>query len=176
MGRKYRRALFEGTLRQDLKYFDEEQNTVGALSSRLESYPESISDLMGVNITLLTGGFFSVISCSILGIAISWKLGLVGVSACVPFIVLAGILGHKVELAMDKKMTERLLRSASIASEAVLAVRTVSSLALERRVLERYTDELDRANREALGPLLVAMIWNALTQGAEYFVLALGFW
>lgn len=57
-----------------------------------------------------------------------------------------------------------------------MGIRTVSSLAIERRVLDRYTGELDTAIRQSTPSLFHTMIWFALTQAIEYFILALGFW
>jgi ATP-binding cassette, subfamily B (MDR/TAP), member 1 len=73
-------------------------------------------------------------------------------------------------------MGARLSASASVASETIMAIRTVSSLAIESAVLRKYVDELDRAIFQASGPMFHMMAWFTLTQSIEYFVLALGFW
>ncbi|KAK1973662.1 LOW QUALITY PROTEIN: P-loop containing nucleoside triphosphate hydrolase protein [Colletotrichum cereale] len=127
---KYRRNLLDALLKQDMQFFDRPENTIGALNSRIDS-------LMSVNVVLVIITLITIAACSTLSIVTSWKLGLVG--------VFAGL----------KKFPE----SAAIASESILAIRTVSSLAIEQRVLER----LDQAIHH-------------FTQSIEYFVLALGFW
>ena len=173
---RFRNSIFNCLLRQDLRYFDRSENTIGALNSRLSSYPESIMELMGFTIALIIIAGINVLASSTLSIVISWKLGLVGVFAGMPPIVLAGWVRILIETKMNDDVDKRFSRSASIASETVTAIRTVSSLAIEKTVLRRYGAELDAAVRESGAPLSRMMVWFAITQSVEYFVLALGFW
>ena len=57
-----------------------------------------------------------------------------------------------------------------------MAIRTVSSLAIESKVLRKYDHELGLAISQTSGPMFHMMTWFSLTQSVEYFVLALGFW
>ncbi|KAE8392149.1 P-loop containing nucleoside triphosphate hydrolase protein [Aspergillus alliaceus] len=172
----FRRDLFDSILKQDLRFFDRSENTVGALTSRLDAHPQSILELMGFNIALVVLSGINVLASSILALAISWKLGVMGVFVGLPPMLLAGYARIRLETKMDTDMGKRFSQSASLASEAVLAIRTVSSLAMEERILKKYTDELDHAIRTSTGPLFTMMIWFSLTQSIEYFILGLGFW
>ncbi|KAL5336638.1 P-loop containing nucleoside triphosphate hydrolase protein [Aspergillus crustosus] len=176
LSRKMRREILSSFLRQDLQFFDRPENTVGALISRLDSYPQAILELMGFTVAIILMSAINIVASSILSIAISWKLGLVGVLVGLPPIMIGGYARVRLETKMDEEMGERLAVSASVASETVLAIRTVSSLAIEGRVLKRYTDELDTAIKQGSGPMFHMMTWFSLTQSVEYFVLALGFW
>ncbi|KAF7555940.1 hypothetical protein G7Z17_g1838 [Cylindrodendrum hubeiense] len=171
-----RRNMLESLLQQDLRFFDRPENTVGALISRLESHPQAILELMGINISFILVSAISVLACSILSLIISWKVGVVGVLVGVPPLLLAGWARIRLETKMDGYMNEAFSQSASIASENILALRTVLSLAIEDRVVKRYTDELDNAIRHCTPFLFHMMIWFSLTQCMEHFVLALGFW
>jgi ATP-binding cassette subfamily B (MDR/TAP) protein 1 len=166
----------ESFLRQDLRFFDRPENTVGALISRLDSYPQAILELMGFTVGIILMSVINVVASSILAIAVSWKLGLVGVFAGLPPMMLGGYARVRLESKMDEQMGQRLSASASVASETVMAIRTVSSLAIESTVLRKYVDELDLAISQMSGPMFHMMIWFSLTQSVEYFVLALGFW
>lgn len=171
-----RRDILEGFLRQDLRFFDRPENTVGALISRLDSYPQAILELMGFTVAIILMSAINVVASSVLAIAVSWKLGLVGVFVGLPFTMLGGYARVKLETKMDEETSRRLSASASVASETVMAIRTVSSLAIESTVLKKYDDELEVAISQASGPMFHMMAWFSLTQSVEYFVLALGFW
>ncbi|KAI1073610.1 P-loop containing nucleoside triphosphate hydrolase protein [Whalleya microplaca] len=173
---KTRRETLDSILRQDLRFFDRPENTVGALTSRIDSYPQAILELMGFNIALVIMCAINIIASSILSIVVSWKLGLVGVLVGLPPIVLAGYARIRLDTKMDNDMGKRFSTSASIASETVMAIRTVSSLAIENRVLQRYTSELDQAIHKTSRSMFHMMVWFSLTQAIEYFILALGFW
>ncbi|KAK6224273.1 ATP-binding cassette sub-family B member 5 [Colletotrichum tabaci] len=176
LGQKLRKDLLSGILRQDLRFFDRPENTVGSLTSRIESNTQAVTELMGFNVALVTMSLVNVVASSILGIAVSWKLGLVGVFAGIPPMLLAGYARIRIETKMDAEIDRKFSASASVASETVNAIRTVSSLAIERSMLQRYTGELDAAISGSLLPLCNMMVWFALTQAIEYFILALGFW
>ncbi|RMJ20281.1 hypothetical protein CDV36_000007 [Fusarium kuroshium] len=176
MGQKVRRDLLSQMLKQDLRFFDRPENAVGALISRIDSHAQAIFELMGFNISLVLNNIVNIFSCSILSIAISWKLGLVGVFAGLPPMLLAGWVRIRLETKMDADIDERFSISASIASETITAIRTVSSLAIEKTVLQRYTNELDAAISGSIIPFCNMMVWFSLTQSIECFILALGFW
>ncbi|OQE35202.1 hypothetical protein PENCOP_c014G03041 [Penicillium coprophilum] len=173
---KYRKQIVNDTMKQDLQFFDRTENTTGALTSRADSYPQAVFELMGFNIALILVATTGVLSCSILSIVYAWKLGLVIVLAGLPPMLLSGYARIRMEAAMDHKISKLFSQSASIASEAVNAIRTVSSLAIETSVLERYTQELDRAIATSTKPVLFIMLPFAFTQTVEYSFLALGFW
>jgi ATP-binding cassette subfamily B (MDR/TAP) protein 1 len=131
---------------------------------------------MGFTIAIVLMALVSVFVCAIMSIAFSWKLGLVGVCAGFPPMILSGYARIRLETRMDAEIDSRFSNSASIASETVTAIRTVSSLAIEDDVLRRYTDELDHAIHGSKASLFTIMIWFSLTQSIEYCILALGFW
>ncbi|EQB43263.1 ABC transporter [Colletotrichum gloeosporioides Cg-14] len=173
---KMRKELVDNMLKQDLQFFDRPENTTGALTSRTDSYPQAVFELMGFNIALILVSVVSVLACSILALAYGWRLGVVIVFAGLPPMLFAGYVRIRIESAMDTKISKRFSSSASIAFEAITAIRTVSSLSIEKSVLERYTTELDHANNFARRPIMLIMLPFAFTQSVEYAFMALGFW
>lgn len=176
MSHKFRRQGFEDMLRQDLQFFDRPENNVGALTGKLDANPQSILELMGHNIGLVIICVVNVLACSILSIVHSWKLGLVVVLAGLPPLLTAGWLKIRTDVKLDTEVSKRNATSASIASEAILAIRTISSLAVEEHVLDRYLDQLTHAVNDSTKPLTIMMVWFALTQCMEFWFLSLGFW
>lgn len=163
-------------LKQDLQFFDRPENTTGALTSRADSYPQAVFELMGFNIALILIATVGVLSCCILALAYGWRLGVVIIFAGLPPMFASGYARIRMESSLDDKISKRFSASASIASEAVTSIRTVSSLAIERTVLDRYTHELDQAIVSSTTPVLLVMLPFAFTQTVEYCFQALGFW
>ncbi|GKT51747.1 leptomycin B resistance protein pmd1 [Colletotrichum spaethianum] len=176
LSQNVRKGLLSGILKQDLRFFDRPENAVGALNSRIDSQAQAILELMGFNVALAFLSFINVIASSILSLAYSWKLGLVGVFAGMPPLLLSGYARIRIETSMDSNIDKMFSASASLASETVNAIRTVSSLAIEKGILKRYTNELDTAISSSTVPLFNMMVWFSLTQSIEFFILALGFW
>ncbi|KID64334.1 ATP-binding cassette multidrug transport protein ATRC, partial [Metarhizium hybridum] len=176
LSHRFRRQTFNDMLRQDLQFFDRTENNTGALTSRVDSNPQAILELMGFNVGLILIAVLNVLACSILGIAYSWKLGLVVVLAGLPPFVGSGWFKIRFDAKLDRAISKRNYNSAAIASEAVTAIRTVSSLAIEESVLDKYLTELEHAVSGSVKPLFSMMVWFALTQSIEYWFMALGFW
>ncbi|KAJ3962155.1 hypothetical protein N0V92_001077 [Colletotrichum tropicale] len=167
---KYRKDLLNGLLKQDMVFFDRPENTIGSLTGRIDTVAQAMLELMSVNVVLIVITIITIIAFT------SWKLGLVGVFAGLIPLSLGGYARIRLEMRMDQSNQKRFSESAAIASESILAIRTVSSLAIEGRVLDRYTEGLDQAIRQSILPLFHMMLWFSFTQSVEYFILALGFW
>lgn len=176
LAHKYRKQSLNDSLKQDIQFFDREENSAGALSSRLDGYTHSIIELTSFKIGLIMISLISLISCAALGFAYSWKIGVVVVLAGLPPLVIAGLAKIKVEAAQDRKSSDRYSTSASLASESILSLRTVSSLAIEESVLRRYMADLDAAVASTKLPLCWVMASFGFMQAVEFWFLALGFW
>jgi ATP-binding cassette subfamily B (MDR/TAP) protein 1 len=131
---------------------------------------------MGFTVALILVAVIGVVSCSAMALAYGWKLAVVIIFAGLPPMLLSGYARIRMEAAMDHKISKRFSTSASIASEAINAIRTVSSLAIENSVLQRYTTELEHAIADSNKPILLIMLPFAFTQSVEYAFQALGFW
>jgi ATP-binding cassette subfamily B (MDR/TAP) protein 1 len=95
---KYRAKYLSNLLNQDLSFFETKGNESGALAALLSSDGEDLEMFFAMSIGLVLTFFVDIISCSILAIALKWKLGLVGVLGCLPVLFLAG----HIWLRMDK--------------------------------------------------------------------------
>jgi len=176
MTHRYRRELFDSVLKQDMQFFDRSENTASALTSRLSSNPQSITELMGFNIALIVVSMVNLLASCSLAIGYSWRLGLVTVLAGLPPLVVSGIIRMRLDLKMQNDNSKRYASSAALAGEAVTAIRTVSSLALEETILARFEGRLRDVVRKTIFQVLHIMVWFALTQTIEFLFLALGFW
>ncbi|KAF2019493.1 multidrug/pheromone exporter [Aaosphaeria arxii CBS 175.79] len=173
---RVRSDMMRSFLRQDQRFFDRPENTVGAMAARLDSNPHAILELMGINISFSIISIISVVACCIISLVVAWKVGLLGIFVGLPPLLLSGWLRIKLEMRLNTIINKSFSQSASLASEAILAIRTVSSLAIEVNVLQRYTKELDAAIHNCTPQLFHVMIWFSFTQAVEQFVLGLGFW
>lgn len=174
--RFYRAEIFKNTIRQDMTFFDNPVNGTGALVSRLSTEPTSLQELVSINFALILVTVVNVISSSILAIAYGWKLGLVLVFSVLPVLVGSGYVRIRMEFKSDEQMAERFATSSGTASEAVLGIRTISSLALERAVIERYSASVQNLAKEAAAGIGLKMIFYSFSQSVSLLGMALGFW
>ncbi|KAJ8117017.1 hypothetical protein OPT61_g1689 [Boeremia exigua] len=176
VSRKYRREIFDLVIKQDMAFFDDPANASGALASNLSSYPTNILETMGFNVMLIMINIVNVLSSSILAIATGWKLGLVVVFGALPPLVSAGYVRIRLEFQLEEETGKRFASSAALAAEAVSAIRTVSSLALEKYFLKQYQERLDGVALRSIKALTWTMFWYSLSQSVSFLAMALGFW
>lgn len=93
--------------------------------------------------------------------------------SALPPIVFSGYLRIRLEFKLEDLTGARFARSAALASEAVSAIRTVSSLALERHILAQYENCLRPVARDSIKALIWTMFWYALTQSISFLAMAL---
>jgi len=159
-----------------MTFFDNPENTSGALASKLSSEPFNLQELLSFNIGLIIINVVNLVSSCILAIIVGWKLGLVLVFGALPPLVFSGYLRIRLEFKLNSDTSTRFAQSSGLASEALMAIRTVSSLALEEEILRRYTLSLRRIARRSLGGLGWRMFWFALSQSVSFLAMGLGFW
>lgn len=174
--RRYRLELFQNTVKQDIAFFDKDSNATGAITSRLSRCATDLQELLSANAGLVLNNVVTTISCSILGIAYGWKLGLVCTFAALPPLILGGYYGIRISYKLDEDTTKRFASSAAIAAEAVAAIRTVASLVLERTIIEEYEKRLSVVAARSTKALSVTMFFFSLTQSINFLAMALGFW
>ncbi|CAH2103160.1 unnamed protein product [Euphydryas editha] len=141
MTTRLRQQYFSALLRQEIGFFDKETNTVGALCARLSGDAAEVQGATGLRIGLILQGTSSVVVGFIMAISYNWKLTLVG-TAFLPLMVgsiwLEGIISQRSQ-ADERAAMES---ATSIATEAVVSIRTVQSLGVEKVFLKKFKEAL----------------------------------
>ncbi|KAL4704734.1 hypothetical protein ACJJTC_006512, partial [Scirpophaga incertulas] len=137
MTSRLRHQYFSAILKQEMGFFDKATNTTGALCARLSGDAAEVQGATGLRIGLILQGTSSVIVGFFMAVSYNWKLTLVG-SAFLPIMVgsiwLEGIVSQKSQ--SDER--DAMETATSVATEAVVSIRTVQSLGIEQLFLEKF--------------------------------------
>ncbi|KAK0110140.1 GTPase-activating protein [Cadophora gregata] len=166
---------FRDIIRQDVSFFDREENTVGSLTSTLSTEPTNLSGFGGFTLGAIVSVISTIVSALALSIALSWKLGLV-CGATIPLMLSSGFYRYWIMAQLAKRSKKAYAASASYAAEATSAIRTIASLTREKEVLRVYRESLTDERRKAMVPTFKSSNLYAVSQGFPYLVMALGFW
>ncbi|KAJ1716273.1 ABC multidrug transporter [Aspergillus flavus] len=172
----YRLEMFRDYIRQDMTFYDQPQHTTGSLVSDLATKPNSLQELLSFNVGIIIVALVNITASSILSVAVGWKLGLAVLAGAMIPMVFCGYLRIRLEFRLDDATSHRFSESAALAGEAMSAIRTVASLAIERVILEKYTTKLAGIERKSIKSLTWTMFWLALTQSLSLLSEALSFW
>ncbi|EJT82036.1 hypothetical protein GGTG_02010 [Gaeumannomyces tritici R3-111a-1] len=172
---RVRDRAFRSMLRMDIGEYDKEENTAGALTSFLSTETTHVAGLSGSTLGTILLVTTTLVAAFTIALAVGWKLALVCIST-VPVLLACGFLRFWMLAHYQRRAKRAYQVSASYASEAITAIRTVASLTREDDVLRQYKESLDRQQQASLRSVLKSSTLYAASQSLTFLVLALGFW
>ncbi|CAH0578089.1 unnamed protein product [Chrysodeixis includens] len=141
MTSRLRKQYFEALLRQEIGYYDKSSNTVGAICARLSGDTAEVQGATGLRIGIILQGVSSVVIGVVMGFIFNWKLTLVS-TAFLPLMIgsiwFEGIMSRKSQ-ADERKAMES---ATSVATEAVVSIKTVQSLGIETVFFDKFHESL----------------------------------
>ncbi|KAB5554574.1 P-loop containing nucleoside triphosphate hydrolase protein [Coniochaeta sp. 2T2.1] len=170
-----RAKAFRTILRQDVEFFDREENSTGALLSFLSTETKNLAGISGVTLSTILILAVWLTAASVIALALGWKLALVCI-AIVPLVMGCGFWRVAMLADFQARAQKAYEASTSYACEAITAVRTIASLGKEDAVLASYHRQLLLQVRAGVVPSLKSALLYALAQGVYYMCTALAFW
>jgi ATP-binding cassette, subfamily B (MDR/TAP), member 1 len=139
---RLRSMTFKSMMSQEMGWFDDPRNAVGALCARLAGDCAGVQGATGTRI----GSIVQAASVIVIGMGVSfyysWKMTLVA-SITIP-LVLSGIVMEARLVEKNNMKEKNAIESATkLAVEAISNIRTVASLGQEVDILKRYINEVD---------------------------------
>ncbi|XP_053373101.1 ATP-dependent translocase ABCB1-like isoform X2 [Mercenaria mercenaria] len=172
---RLRSLSFKAMLRQEIAFFDDHDNSVGALCTRLSTDASQVQGAAGAKLGSSLMGLCSILTGLIIAFIYSWKLTLL-IIAFLPFLVIGGALQMKMLAGAAGKNKEALEAAGKIAIESIENIKTVASLTREEMFYKKFSAELDIPYNEALKKAHVIGISFSFSQGVIFFAYAASFW
>ncbi|KAH8671517.1 ABC transporter [Xylariales sp. PMI_506] len=176
--RKYRKEYFGNIIAKPASFFDQDDNSAGALTARLATDPQELQQLLGTNMTFFLMSLFNLIGCISISLFFGWKLTLVALCSSMPIVILAMLYRVRYEMQFDAMSNAVFAESARFASESITAIRTVSSLTMENEICLRYetllVDHVGRASRKAWSSVFLFSFCDSVSLLSMAFVLWYG--
>ncbi|KAI0480297.1 multidrug resistance protein [Xylariaceae sp. FL0804] len=172
---RVRDRAFRSMLRQDVAFFDKDENTAGALTSFLSTETTHVAGLSGVTLGTILMVSTTLVAAMVVALAFGWKLALVCI-ATIPVLLGCGFFRFFMLAHFQRRSQRAYEQSASYASEAISAIRTVASLTREQDVLDSYKRSLALQQRSSLKSVLKSSTLYAAAQSFLFLAFALGFW
>jgi ATP-binding cassette, subfamily B (MDR/TAP), member 1 len=173
--RRIRMLAFRTILRQDIAFFDKDENTAGALTSFLSTQTTHVAGLSGVTLGTILIVVTTLVAACALSIVIAWKLALVCIST-IPILLGCGFFRFWLIAQFQRRAQKAYEKSASYACEATGAIRTVASLTREYDVLKHYENSLKAQARKSLRSILKSSLLYSASQSLIFVCVGLGFW
>lgn len=170
-----RSRVFRHFLRMDISFFDQDENSTGALTSTLSKDGQGVEGLGGSTLGQILNSVSVLIGGIIMAIVLNWRLGLV-CTACVPLLVGCGYVNLHILIQMEEHSKAAYEKSGMYACEGVAAIRTVASLTREASVAQVYEEQVEGQVKDSRVTLVRSALLYGLSQGLTPLIMGLGFW
>ncbi|KAG4401519.1 hypothetical protein AAZX31_02G008000 [Glycine max] len=139
---RIRQMCFEKVVNMEVSWFDEPENSSGAIGARLSADAASVRALVGDALGLLVQNFATVLAGLIIAFVASWQLALI-ILVLIPLIGVNGYVQMKFMkgFSADAKMMYE--EASQVANDAVGSIRTVASFCAEDKVMELYKNKCE---------------------------------
>ncbi|XP_057422756.1 ABC transporter B family member 21-like [Lotus japonicus] len=134
---RIRLICFEKVVNMEVSWFDEPENSSGAVGARLSADAASVRALVGDALGLLVQNIATLLAGLIIAFVASWELAFI-ILVLIPLIGVNGYVQMKFMkgFSADAKMMYE--EASQVANDAVGSIRTVASFCAEDKVMELY--------------------------------------
>lgn len=174
MTKRIRSKCFKAVLSQDLGYFDNPENNVGVLTTRLSTEAAAVQGATGVRI----GNVLMNISNLGVGVVLSfyygWSIALL-IIGFVPLLILSGFVQTKVLTGFSSKDKENLEKAGRICYESIGNIRTVALLNKEKYFVKAYSDNIDLPHKRNMKMANFSGVMVGISNAMMFYAMATSF-
>ncbi|XP_055382556.1 multidrug resistance protein homolog 65-like [Condylostylus longicornis] len=138
---RLRLETFKSIIKQEMSWFDKDENSAASLSARLSGDASSVQGALGFPLS----GIIQAVTTFTISVTIafyfSWNLTLLCL-VCTPFIVGSVIVEYRINEKTAIKSKKILEDASRVATEAIINIRTVAGLRREKYVIEKFENEM----------------------------------
>ncbi|KAL9235183.1 hypothetical protein vseg_009970 [Gypsophila vaccaria] len=166
--RRIRSMCFQRVVNMEVGWFDDPDNSSGAIGARLSSDAASVRGLVGDALGLIVQNLASAISGLLIAFLANWILAFI-ILAMIPLLGLNGYFQLKFMKGFSEDAKKKYEEASHVANDAVGSIRTVASFCAEEKVMQLYEKKCE-------GPM-AAGIKRGLISGVGFgmsFVLLFG--
>nr|XP_033786800.1 ATP-binding cassette sub-family B member 5 isoform X2 [Geotrypetes seraphini] len=171
---KLRHLAFKAMLRQEISWYDDNENNTGALTTRLATDASQVQTATGSRLGLIAQNVSTMGLSIIIAFIYGWEMSLL-IMVMSPVLAVAGMLEVRALAGFANRDKKQLQSAGKIATEAVENIRTVVSLTRERAFEEMYNEQLQEPFKNAQRKAQIYGFCFAFSQSFVYFAYAAGY-
>ncbi|KAI3722362.1 hypothetical protein L2E82_33398 [Cichorium intybus] len=173
--KRVRERMLSKILTFEIGWFDKDENSSGAICSRLAKDANVVRSLVGDRCALLIQTISAVTIACTMGLVIAWRLALVMI-AVQPLIIVCFYCKRVLLKNMSHKAMKSQEESSKLAAEAVSNLRTVTAFSSQSRILKMLEESQKAPMRESIRQAWYAGFGLGFSQSLMACTWALDFW
>uniref|UniRef100_M4E975 Uncharacterized protein n=1 Tax=Brassica campestris TaxID=3711 RepID=M4E975_BRACM len=147
--KRIREKMLSKILTFEVNWFDENENSSGAVCSRLAKEANLVRSLIGERLSLLVQTISGVTLACTLGLVIAWRLAIVMI-VTQPVVVACFYTQSILLKSMSKRAIKAQDESSKLAAEAVSNIRTIIAFSSQERILKLLKRVQDGPRKESV--------------------------
>ncbi|XP_032764763.1 ATP-binding cassette sub-family B member 5 [Rattus rattus] len=171
---RLRHSAFKAMLYQDMAWYDEKDNSTGALTTTLAVDVAQIRGAATSRLGIITQDVTNMSLSILISFVYGWEMTLLILSFA-PILAVTGMIQTAAMAGFANKDKQELKRAGKIATEAVENIRTVVSLTREKAFEQMYEETLRTQHRNALKRAHITGSCYAVSHAFVHFAHAAGF-
>lgn len=172
---RVRLLMFSAILRNEIGWFDLDENNSGILVSRLAGDATLVRSALAERLSTIIQNISLTVTAFIVAYIYSWRMASV-VIATLPLLIGASIAEQLFLKGFGGNYDRAYSRATSIAREAITNIRIVAAFNAENRISAQFAHELHEPNKKALLRGHIAGLGYGMTQLLALCSYALGLW
>ncbi|KAL6534146.1 Multidrug resistance protein 1 [Orobanche hederae] len=173
--KRVREKMLEAVLKNEMAFFDEEENESSRVSARLALDANNVRSAIGDRISVIMQNSALMLAACTVGFVLQWRLALVLVGIF-PVVVAATVLQKMFMNGFSGDLQAAHGKATQLAGEAVANLRTVAAFNSEAKIVGLFTSSLRIPLRRAFWKGQMAGSGYGIAQFALYASYALGLW
>ncbi|XP_059439255.1 ABC transporter B family member 21-like [Corylus avellana] len=163
---RIRAMCFEKVVRMEVGWFDEPENSSGAIGARLSADAAIVGTLVGDPLAQIVQSIATVIAGLVIAFDASWQMALI-VLALVPLLGVNGYVQQRSMKGFSADAKAMYEDASQIANDAVGSIRTVASFCAEDKVMQLYEEKCEGPVKAGIKEGLISGIGFGM---ANFFV------
>ncbi|MBA0842084.1 hypothetical protein Goarm_001930 [Gossypium armourianum] len=173
--KRIRERMLSKILTFEIGWFDQDENSSGAVCSRLANDANALRSLVGDRMALIVQTMSAVTIACTMGMVIAWRLAIVMI-AVQPIIIICFYTKRVLLKSMSQKAIKAQGESSKLAAEAVSNLRTITAFSSQDRILKMLEQAQEGPRRESIRQSWFAGIGLGTSQSLTTCTWALNFW
>ncbi|KAJ4747979.1 ABC transporter family protein [Rhynchospora pubera] len=173
--KRIRERMLAKILTFEIGWFDQDENSSGAICSRLAKDANVVRSLVGDRMALVIQTISAVTIACTMGLIIAWKLALLMI-VIQPLIILCFFARRVLLKRMSAKAIKAQSETSKLAAEAVSNLRTVTAFSSQDRILSLFDKAQQGPRRESIRQSWYAGLVLGISTSLMICTWALDFW
>ena len=173
---RLRDMSFRAMIDQDIGYFDNPANPVGALCNRLANDASNVQSVTGVRVANVLKNFMTLLVALFIGFYYCWEVALVALGF-IPIIGIANMLQIRQLSGTGADVTKEAFEEAqNQVAESIRSIRAVTSLQCEDKLEKSFEDNIKKPIQIQKHNAHYTGVVMGMTDSVLFFSYALCFW